>query len=123
MLSGMKLNSAYLKSKAMRVFCWLWLSLCAQTTWAAELLGHMSEEDVPLQQTLSPNASPLIYRVLCTPEQSDEPDCQRPPLEDSFEALSNQLHQASKTLPQSSIQPPQIEPSLQDSPLKSKSEQ
>ena len=122
MLSGMRPNSAYLKSKSMRIFWVLWLSLCSQTAWAAELLGHISEDDIPLEQSVSPDASPLTYRVLCNPGQTDEPDCDRPPLEDGLEGLQSRSHQQSKIPNPPPIQSPQIEPSLEDWPSKSKSE-
>lgn len=123
MLSGTRLNSVCLKPKPMRIFWVLLLIIGSQNAWAGELLGRISEEDMPSEQTLSPDASPLTYRVICTPEQTDEPDCQRPPLEDGFEGLKSKPHKQSKSpsVPQS--QQPIAEPSLEDWQIKSKPEQ
>lgn len=99
----------------------LLLLLSCQNAWAAELLGHISDDDVTLEQVKSPDTSPLTYRVICTPEQTDEPDCQRPPLEDGFEGLQSTPDKQSKSLSQS--QQPVAEPSLEDWQIKSKPEQ
>ena len=105
----------------MRNYWVLILLLTWQNAWPGELLGHISEDDVSLEQAKSPDATPLTYRVICTPEQADEPDCQRPPLEDGFEGLKAQSHHPSKSLSQS--QAPLAEPSLEEWHFKPDSEQ
>ena len=120
---GTRLNNFCLKPKPMRNYWLLLLIFSWQNAWAAELLGRISEDDVPLEQAKSADTSPLTYRVICAPEQTDEPDCQRPPLEDGIEGLHSKPHKQSNALSQSQTQQSAPEPTLEEWHLKPNSEQ
>ena len=96
----------------MRFYWFLLLTLGFHNPAASELLGRISEDDVPLVQTMSPDASPLTYRVICSTEQTDEPDCLRPPVEDQFESLQLKSSKQTELKPQSQSELPRAEPSL-----------
>ncbi|WKJ89930.1 hypothetical protein QZJ86_18275 [Methylomonas montana] len=57
----------------------------------AELLGRISDDTAPAANPAAPapakpNDRKIIYRVICSPEEQDLPDCDRPTLDDGNEA-------------------------------------
>jgi len=57
----------------------------------AELLGRISDDTAPAANPVvpapaKPNDRKIIYRVICSPEDQDLPDCDRPTLDDGNEA-------------------------------------
>ncbi|OQW75525.1 MAG: hypothetical protein BVN35_07640 [Proteobacteria bacterium ST_bin11] len=54
----------------------------------AELLGSISDETAPVIKPLEPSTGKnddrkIIYRVICSPEDQDLPDCDKPAMDDN----------------------------------------
>lgn len=88
MQSGTRLKQALLKSVQMTRVCLVFLMLGLPSIVFAELLGHISEDDMPAQQqTVSTQGTPLSYKVHCSDADVNEPDCGLPPLQDELVGL------------------------------------
>ncbi|QBC29177.1 hypothetical protein U737_20940 [Methylomonas sp. LW13] len=60
-------------------------------TAAAELLGTISDDTAPIVRPLEPKTGKnedrkIIYRVICSPEDQDLPDCDRAAVDDGSDA-------------------------------------
>lgn len=57
---------------------------------SGELLGKISDEIAPVavqpEQPVERNDRKIIYRVICSPEGEVLPECEQPPVHDTFDA-------------------------------------
>lgn len=63
-----------------KAYLLLGVSWLAPNIGAAEVLGHISEDNEPAAAPVAESASDrrIIYRVICSPEGEALPDCERP---------------------------------------------
>jgi hypothetical protein len=68
----------------------LMLLLPALQAESGELLGKISDETAPVaaqpEQAAEHNDRRIIYRVICSPEGEVLPECEQPPVRDTFDA-------------------------------------
>jgi hypothetical protein len=66
------------------------LLLPAAQAESGELLGKISDETAPVaaqpEQPSERNDRKIIYRVICSPEGEMLPECEQPPVHDTFDA-------------------------------------
>lgn len=98
----------------------------------AELLGHISDETLPAANPAAPapakaNDRKIIYRVICSPEDQDLPDCERSTLDDDNDAAQSATmavpdfppeREAATSEPDQAAEVPQPTPQRHDKPRK-----
>ncbi|MCQ8116366.1 hypothetical protein [Methylomonas rosea] len=80
-------NPLSYKACCLSVLFSIWVYSASAT---AELLGTISDETAPVTKSLEPKASKnddrkIIYRVICSPDDQDLPDCDRSAVDDGNE--------------------------------------
>jgi hypothetical protein len=74
-----------------KLFIVLIVGLFVQSIACAELLGRISDETAKLPEqtpTVDETKSKIIYRVICSPEADDSPECGQQPVEDYLDPTS-----------------------------------
>lgn len=112
----------------MKIALWIGASLCwfSCAVNAGELLGHISEDTAqPLSDT-QPSQSDdrrIIYRVICSPEDEQLPDCEKPIADHETVAQPRPVESADKDPELSQVQEPEttLEPQTPAKSGKSKS--
>lgn len=77
---GQEGTNEYQIHRVMRIILAVFLILASFSGRAGELLLHISDDDavvVPVEEPVL-NSRRIIYRVICSPEGEQLPDCQKP---------------------------------------------